>query len=925
MATDPSTATATAAAAAAAAAATACVTPSGHLTLVEVPGGDRLAPDVARELAGAFAAGEGAGLLALGAALVGRPLPPSLVFFRELGQLFLSRLCAMPDLDTEERRSRLDVPSPGEELDGLLEGAPPIIGGEYLSRPVLERMWSLLVATCREELRRHGGTVQEYLQSRNPVWNTVGRVHFHLAERKADLEKPFAFLATYTTRVGREARAQHLPLGRALEEYAGARNRDALLSLLQPVQRAAAASPLAKELVDSGDVFHPQAWEPARAYAFLKAVPHFEAAGVVVKVPDWWKMRQAPRPQVRVTVGSRAASGLGLEAMLDFRVDLALDGEPLTAAEWEALEQSTEHLVRLRGRWVELDRDRLEELLAHWRALEKARRGGVSFLEAMRLLSGVESPSAEEGGAVPGATPSWVERTAGPWLEEALARLRDPAAAGGQPPMSAGLRSTLRPYQVAGTGWLHQLNRLGLGGCLADDMGLGKTLQVLALFEGMRSGRTAGRPPHLLVVPASLLANWKAEATRFTPSLALLVAHPSARPDRPEGEGDGDLGADLARRHDVVVTSYGYLARLPWALEMDWDTVVLDEAQAIKNPGSKQAQTVKKLRSRVRLALTGTPIENRLGDLWSLFDFLNPGLLGSAKAFGDLTRSLTGRDHDAYAPLRRLIRPYLLRRLKTDRSIISDLPEKTELTAYCPLTKAQAALYAQAVQELSTQLATAEGIRRRGVVLAFLGRFKQICNHPSHWLGDGAFRPEDSGKMARLRELCEPLALRQDKVLVFTQYREMTGPVADFLAGVFGRPGLVLHGQTAVGKRREVVETFQSDAGPPFMVLSLKAGGVGLNLTAAAHVVHFDRWWNPAVEDQATDRAFRIGQKRNVIVHKFVCRGTVEERIDAMLSAKKETSRAVLSSGGEVALTELSDSDLLEMVRLDIHAALAEN
>jgi non-specific serine/threonine protein kinase len=352
--------------------------------------------------------------------------------------------------------------------------------------------------------------------------------------------------------------------------------------------------------------------------------------------------------------------------------------------------------------------------------------------------------------------------------------------------------------------------------------------------------------------------------------------------------------------------------------------VALDEAQAIKNPEAKQTRAAKKLKAQARFALTGTPVENRLGDLWSIFDFINPGLLGSSKEFTSLVKRFAERPHNPYGPLRELVRPYILRRLKTDKTVIADLPDKTEVKAFCQLSRQQAALYQQAVRELAEQLDDAEGIKRKGVVLSFLMRFKQICNHPSQWLGDGAWAEEDSGKWARLRDIAEVIAAKQEKVLVFTQFREVTAPLAAFLGSVFGRPGLVLHGETPVSNRQELVRRFQEDEGVGFFVLSLKAGGAGLNLTAASHVVHFDRWWNPAVENQATDRAFRIGQKKNVLVHKFVCRGTVEEKIDQLIESKRQISKDLLDGGAELLLTELKDEELLKLVALDINAALKE-
>jgi non-specific serine/threonine protein kinase len=348
---------------------------------------------------------------------------------------------------------------------------------------------------------------------------------------------------------------------------------------------------------------------------------------------------------------------------------------------------------------------------------------------------------------------------------------------------------------------------------------------------------------------------------------------------------------------------------------------VLDEAQAIKNPAARQTKSVKRLQADARIVLTGTPVENRLSDLWSLFDFVCPGLLGSQTRFKQFVKMLAARERDRYAPLRGLVQPYILRRLKTDRSIIADLPEKTEVRAFCGLGKRQAALYAKMVKEMADLLESVEGMKRRGLVLSYLLRFKQLCNHPSQLLGDGRFEPDESGKFARLSEICEEIASRQEKALVFTQFREMTDPLSGFLASLFGRPGLVLHGGTAVGRRKKLIDRFQSDDGPPFFVLSLKAGGTGLNLTAATHVIHFDRWWNPAVENQATDRAFRIGQRRNVLVHKFICRGTIEEKIDALIEEKTQLATDLLEGGAERMLTEMSDSELIQFVSLDVNKA----
>ncbi|HUD60138.1 MAG TPA: DEAD/DEAH box helicase, partial [Acetobacteraceae bacterium] len=419
---------------------------------------------------------------------------------------------------------------------------------------------------------------------------------------------------------------------------------------------------------------------------------------------------------------------------------------------------------------------------------------------------------------------------------------------------------------------------------------------------------------------ASLLANWAAEIEKFAPDLNAMIVHPSAM----TAEQVKQFTPAQAVQLDLAITSYGSLLRISALAETEWRFAILDEAQAIKNPNAKQTRAAKALKATARIALTGTPVENHLGDLWSIFDFINPGLLGSARQFSRYAKGLTDREHNPYGPLRELVRPYILRRMKTDKAIISDLPDKTEVKAYCSLSRKQAALYEQAVQDLAKRLQDADGIERKGIVLAMLMRLKQICNHPSQWLNDNAWAEQDSGKLARLREISEVVASRQEKLLVFTQFREMTAPLATFLGGIFGRPGLVLHGETAVKHRRALVQTFQDDETVPFFVLSLKAGGSGLTLTAASHVVHFDRWWNPAVENQATDRAFRIGQKRNVLVHKFVCRGTVEEKIDALIDSKQTVSDELLSGAGEINLTEMQDAELLRMVALDLNAAMRE-
>ena len=919
------------------------LTPSGRLHPAVHDGG----ADFPDDILDAFARSEAEGLFELAARRDLAPLSPELAYWREFSSRFLALRCKSP---VGQVALEALAPLDDESAFALVLEAPPLEGAEYLDAEVLRRLWVELDEWLRAEAGAAGG-LEAFLAARAPSWRQVGRVCFHLAENKKDPDYPFAFLATYAPRIDDGGKPRYQPLSRALFEFAGESDREALRRLLTPVSKAAESSALVRELLEGGDIYQPLAWTPDEAYRFLREIPLFEESGVLVRVPDWWAKR--PRPRVSVSVGSRAVASLGADAVLDFDIGVALGGESLDAGEVERLLQAGSGLTLLKGRWVEIDAEQLGEALAQWKKVEKrVRKEGISFAEGMRLLAGAPSslsPEAEDG------VRDWSTVTAGPWLAEILGALRAPESLEAARPGSE-LKARLRPYQEQGLAWLRLLAGLGLGACLADDMGLGKTIQVIALLvvlkkeRGSRSGKSgrgSSRPadragPSLLVLPASLLANWKSEMERFAPSLRVAFVHPSM-----EGTGtspsrgakntasaaghagaDGGAGGDGSAKPpfaledlDLVATTYGMLQRTPWIGGVEWDLVILDEAQAIKNPGARQTKAVKLLRARSRIALTGTPVENRLADLWSLFDFLCPGLLGSASAFGKFVKVMEKREDERYAPLRRLVRPYILRRLKTDRSVIDDLPDKTEVPAYCGLSKAQAVLYRSITDELERSLGAARGMARRGLILSTLMRLKQVCNHPSQLSGDGEWEPDESGKFARLAELCEEIASRQDRVLVFTQFREATEPVAAFLAGVFGREGLVLHGGTPVKERQKLVAAFQDDDGPPFFVLSLKAGGTGLNLTAASHVIHFDRWWNPAVESQATDRAFRIGQKKNVMVHKFICRGTVEERIDRLLGDKRSLAENLLEGGGEALLTEMSDAELVATVGLDLERA----
>lgn len=879
--------------------------PSGHLHCD--PQADNTALLSSHEtIIKAFAKNSAEGFFALIALADANELAPSVCFWRDVACRYMSERCHTPQAASKNLEPIEFVP--GDAESELLFSAPPMLGAEYLSTDILAQVWNELDTWLCLQVNNAGGNLPDFLSKRAPRWRQVGRVCFHLAENKTDPNYPFAFLVTYTPQFTDYGKVQHQPLGKALQEYAGTKNTKALINLLAPVQRASEVSTLIKELVDSGDIYHPLPWTPAETHRFLRESFLYEDCGIIVRLPDWWKKRS--RPAISISIGNDIKSTFTANAMLDFKVTLTVDGDILSESEWNQLMTADDGLIFLKGQWIEVDKARLQQALDHWQQLQKDyEHNGIPFIEGMRLLAGATANLTDQ---IDDAEQDWSFVNSGPALKKILTSLKDPKAIPNQNPGKA-LKTALRPYQTVGVNWLAFLSHIGLGACLADDMGLGKTIQIIALLLLLKKSRIG--TPSLLVLPASLLNNWQDEINKFAPSLRYVFVHPSqANKTQLDAMSKGEFLAD----QDIVLTSYGMLLRQPWLLEKKWHLVILDEAQAIKNPNARQTKAVGRLQAQSRIALTGTPVENKLADLWSLFNFLCPGLLGTAKTFKHFTTSLAERPQGQYAPLRKLVGPYILRRLKTDKSIITDLPDKTEIKAYCGLSKEQIVLYKKSVIQLAADLKGLDGIKRRGLVLAYILRFKQICNHPSHFLGDGLYQATASGKFIRLAEICEEIASRQEKALIFTQFQAITGPLNAFLTDCFKRPGLVLTGQTPVKKRKTLVNQFQQEDQAPFFVLSIKAGGTGLNLTAAAHVIHFDRWWNPAVENQATDRAFRIGQKRNVLVHKFICQGTIEEKIDAMITAKTALANDILAGDQSALLTEMSDSELIDMVRLDI-------
>lgn len=890
------------------------LTPYGILHIAYQPDGVSSHADVYQSsIIQAFLQSQAQGLLQLLSAKTHENWSLTLKYWRNFIALYVEQLVS----HTRVTHQPIDIIPPPDEtiLQEWLLKIPPMPGGEYATVEILASIWVSFDRWCREQINAEPEGRAGFIQNHLPEWQIVGRVCFHLAENKQDADYPFAFIATYAAHLTDSRDVQHKPLRNALQEYAGDINKLALYNLLKPIHDAAVHCEWVREVLDSHDIYHPMAWTPAEAYQMLQSIPQLEAVGIVVKCPNWWKKRLKPR--VQVNIGGKKNAFLSAESLLNFNVTIAIDGEPLSREELDAIYQSETGLMMLRGQYVEIDQEKLQQALDHWETVQKKAGDGLSFIEGMRLLAGVDRDLANTDFSE--SLHEWSTIEASHELRTVLTKIRHPETIQTKQ-LGSELKAILRPYQAIGVNWLDLLTELGLGACLADDMGLGKTIQVIALLL-IQKKKTLNRPS-LLILPASLLGNWKSEIQRFAPSLKALFFHPSEL-NRSDFEG---ISANFeAQTWDLVVTTYGMLNRQPWLTAFAWHLVILDEAQAIKNPTSEQTKLTKTLKGHAKIALTGTPIENRLGDLWSLYDFICPGLLGTSTRFKQFIKSIENNEKVSYAPLRQLVQPYLLRRLKTDKSIIDDLPDKTEMKAWCALTKEQLKLYTQAVHDMTRALESSESdIQRKGLVLSFLTRFKQICNHPGQLLGDKDYHENRSGKFARLAYLYDEIATRQEKVLIFTQYREMTLPIAAFLEQRFGTAGLILHGGTPIAKRKQLVEQFQDEQGPPFFVLSLKAGGTGLNLTAASHVIHFDRWWNPAVENQATDRAFRIGQKRNVLVHKMLCKGTIEEKIDQLIAEKVSLASDVLQVSGEALLTEMNDKQLLDLVRLDMNQIMDE-
>ena len=847
------------------------------------------APDSARAIAQAFQDGIVAGVHHLIVKQLGERVPAQLSFLREFGKSVVVHWLLAARAGAQTLAS--PTPQVGDSWALLARDVPGI---SRISADVVERLWDEMRHFYTQVLREHRVTLHDWLSTYNDPWAQIGDIVLRLDVGGDDPARPFVLYCHVIDGLSGARRVRLTPV--YVHIFGAGRVAGFGDYLYRNLRKAAECSAIVARLLASQELFSPCHLIPRDAHAFLLSVPALEALGIQVQVPEWWHTRRPPRLGVRTRVGTRAPAALGVETLLDVSTAYLVDERELSEAEWrELIRKSVDGLVNVGGRWTEVSRDRVLEADQGWQATAQIRaRGGATAIEALEMLG--------DRGHAP-TTQSEVF-TPGPWMAEALGAMgRQDLRRAAEP--GPELHCQLRPYQRQGVTWLSTMLDLGLGALLADDMGLGKTVQVIALILSLKRREIPG--PHLIVAPASLLANWCEEITRWTrPPLPIAVVHH-------EHDSSADAPDPL-----VVLTSYGTLLRRPELQARNWGLIVLDEAQTIKNAWAKMTQTLKRMQARMRVCLTGTPVENSLGDLWSLMDFLNPGLLGAEAEFAARVRDVRSDAQGVLEPLRRQVRPLILRRLKTDAGIAETLPQKIEMTVYCGLTTMQADLYLQAIAEVQQHLRSAKPRERSGVVLTLLTRLKQVCNHPAQFRKNLAWDAFSSAKFIRLRQLGETIAASGEKALVFTQFQELTGPLARLLAEPFGRPGLVLDGHTPINQRQELVAQFQDPEGPPFMVMTIKAGGTGLNLTAASQVIHFDQWWNPAAENQATDRAFRIGQHRNVFVHKFVVQGTVEQKIQAKVESKRNLVSDLFADDEDpLRFGELAADEVLSLVALD--------
>ena len=777
-------------------------------------------------------------------------------------------------------KSPFSISFSDSELNDLVGRVPFLIGSENVKAVWVQRILNTVDRACATEINNRGGLPESYFKERNIDIIIPSRIFFHLVENKQG-KLPFAFLATYSSMT--ENGIKFYPLKNALSDLKDEPVQ--LGKIMSIITTVAQKSSYINELINSGKLFYPLQVNEEDAYTFLKETSLYEENGIVCRIPKWYSDNSC---KIQYDFKEHLWEKMIFQGVFftkltinHFSPELFYHGIPITIEEIKELLSRQEGLEFIKGRWVENNHDQLEDLLFQYEELSK---DGTSLLDILKNKSGYA------GFSEPKRTIE-IEITHAEWLDHLFEKKIEqlPEVSIPEP-----FTSILRRYQMDAVRWCYQMYHFGFGVCLADDMGLGKTLEVLAFLKKIRAD---GLKRILAIVPATLVDNWKNEIQKFDLDIDVFTLRGN---NEPSGSGCNAF---------LTLTTYQTAIRSDYIDRVNWDCVILDEAQAIKNYYTLQAKKVKSLHSKMRIAMTGTPIENSLLELWSIFDFINPGLLGTRQEF---TKFYLSESADK---LKSLIDPFILRRLKTDKNIISDLPEKNEIDVPISLTKDQIVIYKQVVNMMNKAASAMSDPRQKKIaVLSSIIKLKQVCNHPSQYYGTEVFETDRSGKFIQLQEICETIHAKREKVLVFTQFKEIIKPLDDLLAHVFEKHGRCIDGTVSMKNRNTYVQEFQSGT-IPYMVLTIKTAGVGLNLTAAQNVIHFDRWWNPAVENQATDRAYRIGQKKNVMVYKFIAMNTIEEQINNMLSTKQALADTYINNSGDNVLSKLSIEELLNAAR----------
>ncbi len=804
----------------------------------------------------------------------------SVGFLRFVSKVFIDNILKDPGLKLYLKPKMVELQD--EIMLQIVENKPYAIGYENISVQWVKTIISLLNNEYISECESSGKKPAMFISQRNDKLVIPSRIYFHLVENKQREELPFAFLATYTTILDDEVK--HFPLKNALSEMKD--KKEEMSSLTKNLESIAQKSSFVNHLLQTGDIFYPIKFSEEEAYCFLKETELYEENGIICRIPQWYNDRNCV---IKVSPEEKKEyqdAFFNQRIINAFVPQMVYMGIPITIQEARLLLERKEGLEIVKGRWVENNHRLLEELINEYETLSEE---GVSLIDILKNKSGLGLNSNSNNDIS-------IEVTREDFLSEYIKKIFERAE---NTTVPNKFKNVLRHYQLDAFKWLYSLNKMGMGACLADDMGLGKTVEVLSFLE---KNKEEGASKNLIIVPATLIDNWKHEVDKFASDMDIFVLR-----------GYNEPVNDSVKAF-ITICTYQTAIKSDYINRIEWDVIILDEAQAIKNYYTAQTRKVKTLKAKYKIAMTGTPIENNLLELWSIFDFINPGLLGSKDEFIKLYKKLR-LNPEGYKEIKALIDPFVLRRVKTDKQIISDLPDKNELDIKISLTKEQIVLYKKVVDVMNANIKRLKDRKEEKIiVMTSIMKLKQVCNHPSQYYSDQEYDFDQSGKFIELKRICETISEKNEKVLVFTQFKEVIPALDKLLGDVFGVKGYCIDGDTSMNKRDQYVQSFQA-GDKPYMVLSLKTAGVGLNLTAAQNVIHFDRWWNPAVENQATDRAYRIGQKKDVTVYRFISANTIEEVISDMLKEKQKMADLIINDLEGNVLNKLSTEEIMSAVQ----------